>query len=655
MTAAAARRSDPHPGNMVPMETSRLPYVGALDGLRGAAVLAVVLFHAGRLTGGYLGVDLFFVLSGFLITSLLLREHSARGRIALATFWARRARRLLPALGLMLLGVAAFAATVASPREVETLRGDVLGTLAYVANWRAIFTGNDYWALFRSPSALEHTWSLAIEEQFYVIWPLVVVGLARAGRTRLSRRVLGLSLVGAATSWVILQLVFDATDTARAYYGTDTRVGSILIGAALAAASQLHPGPLGAKSRAALSVAGWAGTATLAVAWAALPGDDPMLYRFGFLACAVSAAAVLAVVVRIPDHPLGRAFSVPPLRALGWISYGVYLWHWPVDVFANSERVGLTGWPLIVVQFAITLTIAIASYRWIEQPIRHGWGAPRIWRVATPVLAATLVGVTLIATAGHATNPRPALDPTVAIAATSREKLVLQAFRLDQSAGRSTPRILLGGDSLAFALGSGARNGPTSPFAVANIAMIGCGLTPGVPVGPKFFSPPEICQQWPAVWRRATPIFKPEALVLLTGTWDIWPRRIGGRSVSMYSSELSAEVDRSLEQARKVASAADVPLILLTMPCLHPTEAERALVADGLEDPRRAEWLNAEFARFARQHPDTHVVDLHAWACDQPTSTFDDGVHFSAAGAARAWRWLTPHIQAITAAHAGTG
>ncbi len=612
------------------------------------AVAAVVLFHAGHLRGGYLGVDLFFVLSGFLITSLLLREHATAGRIGLAGFWARRARRLLPALGLMLLGVALFAATIATAREVETMRGDVWATIGYVANWRAITSGQDYWALFRSPSPLEHTWSLAIEEQFYVLWPLVVVGLARFNGSTLARRVIKLSLVGAAGSWVIMQLTYDVSNTARAYYGTDARAGSLLIGAAIGAAATLAVGPASALARRVIGTAGWVGAVTLTIAWTQLPGDDQFLYRVGFLGSAVSAGALIVTSVYMPNHPLTVALSWRPLRALGLISYGVYLWHWPVDVAMTPDRVGLTGWPLIGVQSVITLAIATASYRWVEQPIRRGWGSGRTWRRATPALAGALVAVTLISTAGMAVDegPRPA---NVAAGVPTRGQLALQNLRLSETVGSATPRILLGGDSVAFALGQEAPANADSRFAVASAAMIGCGLTRGTPLGPKFSSPTRICREWPTVWNRAVAVFRPRAIVLLTGTWDVWPRQIDGHTVRMYSRELRNAIHQSLAVSARIAARARVPFVILTMPCLHPTPEAQERIGEGIDEPRRVRWLNRVFRSFARSTADTHLIDLHAWSCNQAPSTLIDGIHFSPQGALAAWRWITPQIDQVLA------
>ena len=220
----------------------RMQHQPALDGLRGAAVAGVLLFHAGHLRGGYLGVDAFFVLSGFLITSLLLAEGARTGTVALGAFWARRARRLLPALLAVLAFVAVYSLVVASAAERTTIRGDGLATLGYFANWRAIFSGTDYWALFGSPSPLEHTWSLAIEEQFYLVWPLLLVAITAA-----PRRVLALAGGLAIASFVWMQVLYDPASPSRVYFGTDTRLASILIGAALAAWVALT-GTRGARS-----------------------------------------------------------------------------------------------------------------------------------------------------------------------------------------------------------------------------------------------------------------------------------------------------------------------------------------------------------------------------------------------------------------------
>ena len=238
-----------------------MQYVPALDGVRGIAVAAVLLFHGGYLAGGFLGVDLFFVLSGFLITSLLLADGSGAGRIRLAHFWARRARRLFPALGATLLGVALYAMLFASPEERADIRADAWATMLYVPNWRAVFAERDYWALFRTPSPLQHTWSLGIEEQFYLVWPLALAGVLAVCGRRTPRAVCVGSLALAAASVAAMWTLYDPRNPSRVYFGTDTRAAAILLGGALAA-WQASTGPT--RSRAAIELAGVVGVAVLA-------------------------------------------------------------------------------------------------------------------------------------------------------------------------------------------------------------------------------------------------------------------------------------------------------------------------------------------------------------------------------------------------------
>src|SRR3954469_19950995 len=216
-------------------------HLPALDGVRGVAVAGVLAFHGGvaALRGGFLGVDAFFVLSGYLITALLLGEERATGRIRLTGFWARRARRLLPALLVLLAAVLAVSRFLLPPDELPALRGDALAALLYVANWRLLHRGGGYFAETAAPSPLQHTWSLAIEEQFYLVWPLLLVallGLVR-GRDPRTRRavVLGTCLAGAAASVATTVLLRGHVDPDRLYYGTDTRAAALLVGAGLAA------------------------------------------------------------------------------------------------------------------------------------------------------------------------------------------------------------------------------------------------------------------------------------------------------------------------------------------------------------------------------------------------------------------------------------
>jgi peptidoglycan/LPS O-acetylase OafA/YrhL len=407
LVGVAQVSDDVAPRTERPEPAPRLRHQPALDGLRGLAVAVVVAFHLDHLRGGFMGVDLFFVLSGYLITSLLLVEHGGRGAIALGRFWSRRARRLLPALFLLLAGVALLIATATPVGERPTLRGDALATLGYVANWQAMADDIDYWDMFSQPSPLDHMWSLAIEEQFYLAWPLLVVGLLALGRrARLAGPgvVAAASAVGAATSFVVLAATYSSADTSRAYYGTDARVGPTLLGAALAGLSAARlrreatepavapaAAPEGRRSagRGGAApggpVAALACLATMAWALAAIDGQGPRYYRGGLLAFALAAVLVVHVVTSGRGGLVTRALSVRPLVALGVISYGVYLWHWPVIVYLTPERAGLDGWGLDAACVAATLVLAVASCGGAPSasPWRARWrpsGRPRSWR-----------------------------------------------------------------------------------------------------------------------------------------------------------------------------------------------------------------------------------------------------------------------------------
>ncbi|GAC1315045.1 MAG: hypothetical protein NVSMB12_09480 [Acidimicrobiales bacterium] len=351
---------------------SGLPHQRGLDGLRGIAVLAVLAYHLGWLPGGFLGVSLFFTLSGFLITNLLLREAAGSGdtrhrSIGLAAFWARRARRLLPAA---LAGIAlavAVTAAVGSPDQLRALPGDVIGGLAYGANWRFVLAHNSYRSGFAGPSPLLHYWSLAIEEQLYVVVPLLVA-VVTLGRGRPRRRLaaivgLGMGASAAATLW------FGAGHADRIYFGTDTRMFELLAGALLAIAVGF---PGGAHDRlrnlrAIGPVTVLAAVAAVAL-WAGSHQQDIWLYRGGLWA--VSAVSCVLIVGACWGRTLRRVLTLPPLPAAGRISYGLYVYHWPLFVAIDTAHTGLHGVGLGVTRLAATTAVAVVSFRWLEQPIR---------------------------------------------------------------------------------------------------------------------------------------------------------------------------------------------------------------------------------------------------------------------------------------------
>ncbi|MDE3131437.1 MAG: acyltransferase [Acidobacteriota bacterium] len=358
---------------------SRLPYQPGLDGLRALAVAGVFLYHAnvGWMPGGFLGVDLFFVLSGYLITSLLMREWGERGSIELGAFWGRRARRLFPAVAVLIL-FALLAALTLARDDLDRTRTDALSAVVYLTNWHEIVASHSYFSQFGRPSLLQHLWSLAVEEQFYLVWPLLlIVGLRRLRRGGMVALTAALAAGSCALMWLSYS---PAADPSRLYYGTDTRAFTLLIGALLAfawpaAQARLHGMRRSKMTVEAVGVAALAGVLALFVS---LHDFDPWLYRGGFLLMAVLGAALVGAVA-YPGTRLERALGCRPLRWLGARSYGIYLWHWPIMELTRPQLdVALHGAPLIVLQAAFTVAAAALSYRYVEMPIRSGSAQKRL-------------------------------------------------------------------------------------------------------------------------------------------------------------------------------------------------------------------------------------------------------------------------------------
>ncbi len=357
-----------------PAKGPHLTYRPGLDGLRALAVAGVFLYHARPhsdgspwLPGGFLGVDLFFVLSGYLITSLLLIEWEHHGRIVLLRFWARRARRLLPALVVVVLAALLLAAIFARA-DLGRTRGDAVSSLLYFTNWHLIIANHSYFTLMGRPSLLQHFWSLAVEEQFYVVWPLLLV----PGLIFLGRRFLPFLVVaGIAGSAALMWLLYNPYgDPSRVYYGTDTRAFLLLMGIELALVW-----PYVERIKRALPLLELLGLAALGVTvylFSTLQDFDPIVYRGGDLAAAFCFAVLIAAVAH-PATRIGKSLGVAPLRWIGERSYGMYLWHWPIIALTRpGVDVSWTGPGLIAAQAALTVTAAALSFRFIEQPIRTG-------------------------------------------------------------------------------------------------------------------------------------------------------------------------------------------------------------------------------------------------------------------------------------------
>ncbi|MEO8830610.1 acyltransferase [Lapillicoccus sp.] len=397
---------------------ARGTYLPALDGIRALAVGAVVAYHlgVGQTPGGLLGVGIFFTLSGFLITGILRATWERRGSFDLRHFWVRRARRLLPAVTLLLVVV--LGVTLLTNRAELGVRGaKTLATLFYVSNWTTIHLGVSYFQRFNGPGPLDHLWSLAVEEQFYVFWPLILWGLVTVCRRRWGKvalTTLGLAVVSFVLLWVLAKPGFDNT---RPYEGTDTRAGGLLVGAALGMVwrpSKLSA-TIGARPRLILDGVGVAALLVMALLVVRTDEYSIFIYRGGLLVLSLAMAALIAVTTH-PASVLSKVVGAQPFRWIGERSYGIYLWHLPVVVFMPEDVLADSPLrPLVLV--AITVALAALSWTLVEDPIRRrglkgafqrgrehqAWaGAPArsSSRGGGTALVPNVVALVLIATAG---------------------------------------------------------------------------------------------------------------------------------------------------------------------------------------------------------------------------------------------------------------
>jgi peptidoglycan/LPS O-acetylase OafA/YrhL len=629
----------------------RLGYQPALDGIRALAVSAVLAYHAGFgwARGGFLGVDAFFVLSGFLITSLLLAEWRERRQINLLAFYARRARRLLPALFLMLLGVAAYAVFFAGRLELERIREDAFATIGYVANWRPIFAGQSYFDQFSLPSPLRHTWSLGIEEQYYIFWPLMALLLLRLGRGT-TKVLLPVSIVLIVASATLMGVLFQpGHDPSRVYYGTDTRAQSLLIGATLAVLL-LHAGPIrNLLAGRLLQVAAIVCAVGLGFCWSRTSEDSTLLFRGGFLLLALSVAVVITAAVQPKTGPLGRLLALPPLRGLGLISYGVYLWHWPLYMVLTPDRVGLDSYSLFGVRVATTLAVSIVSYHLIEMPVRRG--AFRGWKVAwtfAPAGAACVAVAVVLTTRG-------ALIPVTVAPVTAMPQV-------EASAISHVSRVMVIGDSVALSLEPGLTQiSQGKNLAVWNRARLYCGFVPSDFMvdlhGSLSADQEQGCKDWRRTWQGDVEAYQPDLVLMLFGSWDYPDHVVNGVKLETGTPEWSDYVLGQLQTQLNSLTAQGAKLGLVTWPypgsILWKKAGEKGEEAE--EDAHwRVDDLNGLYRRFAEEHPDKVVVfDLNSFASPEGKFTDlyidgirmrEDGIHFTSESSYIVGKWLVQQI-----------
>jgi peptidoglycan/LPS O-acetylase OafA/YrhL len=606
----------------------RMPHLPALDGLRGLAVIGVLLFHGEFpwARGGYLGVSVFFTLSGFLITNLLVREHGASGRIALGTFWSRRFRRLMPAALATLLAVCLYGWLFASNAQLRDLRGDLFAALGYVANWRFVFAEQSYADLFAAPSPVQHFWSLAVEEQFYVVYPLVVAGLLRLGGKRLLAVVLGAAAI-ASLAWS-LHLRLDAD---RVYYGTDTRIAELLAGAVIALwwigrPALADPPRTRARSFAVAALGVFALAGTLAL-WTRVDQTSQWLVR-GVLPLQALLSVGLVLTAARPGV-VAWVLSWRPLRAIGLVSYGLYLYHWPIFLVLSPERTDLSRVPLFALRVAATTALSVASYFVLEQPIRRRRVLVRPFRV--PAAAAFGVVAIIAATVAVTTNVPPSNIAFAGVDIEDNTVTVHETAPADIAGGVALPgaprSVMIIGDSATYdaAPALGALYASMGAAKIVDASYPGFGLTRN-PDGWK--------HDWPLLVADA----QPDLIIVNLGEWD-------EPYIEEHGQDAFVDV---LDEAYQVVTAAGAKVLWI------------APYQGGVSSP---DVMNAAYQAIAARHPDTIAFVDASSVLRAPDGTYPrwllgddgtlvlarkpDGWHFCPEGAARIARFALQRTGAL--------
>lgn len=678
--------------------------VDAFDGLRALAVLAVLAYHQGFrwARGGYLGVSSFFTLSGFLITTLLWVERRKSGHNRLGSFWARRARRLLPAALLTLAGIVV-AQLLTKHWQGPRLRGDLWASLGYVANWRFATAPTGYAALFTSPSPVQHFWSLAVEEQFYLFFPLLVLAVCWIGRrgasrhhtspgrlavpARRERRLLrgesnallgvigALTLASFAVAW---HSAATGTNDGFGYYATTHRAGELLLGAFAALVwarrRQLRPGV-----RRAIVAGGWVGVAALVALWSTVTLSDRWLFRGGVEVNAVATVAV--ILAGMAPVGLAKLLAWRPLVGLGRISYGVYLFHWPLFAFVTADAVGAGGWRLFAVRFGVVVGVATVSFVFLEEPIRTGHrpqiagrGIPVRWaRSQAParssVMAASGAAAFLLLVGAVFALPRAGSASRVVL--TQRH---VQTGNLGPVASSPPPagpgaaapaikplRVLVIGDSVAYTFANGAqawtRAHASTPLALEYHIEMGCPITGQsiVRLGGRVLHTFPDCNRFVSDTAAQMAFEKPDVVFVLAGLADLADHKLVSGPLADGRWHHLGEPAFDQWELVRLTNAADrwqasgVPVVWASFPAVNlaPLPGGDGTVHEN--DTARQQRFNQLLLQAAAGHPALTFVDLAQFMNSLPGGALSsrwrsDGVHFTVDGSTEAADFVVPAL-----------
>lgn len=640
----------------------RLRYEPALDGMRGFGMLIVLCFHSQFFwaEGGFLAISMFFTLSGYLITSIFLVERERSGHIRLIAFWGRRLRRLMPAALMTLAMMPLFAAAAASPAQLEHLRSDVLWSILYLANWHFLVSDIMYTQLFQAPSPVQHFWSLAIEEQFYLFYPLIIalgLWLASGSRARFGGVLATLTLASIAVSgW----LSASNSSVDRMYYGSDTRAAEILIGAIFA----LWMCGRTIENQRTLRAIKWlgllAGLITL-WAWSAANLESSWLYEGGLAAYSVLTLVVILAAIQ-NDGPVRAFLSVPLLTWMGRVSYGAYLFHWPIFLWLTPERTGLDNPLLFALRGSLTFGLAGLSYHYLESPILARTMLTR-WRpyLAAPVaIAVALIGTSVVVASGNRSRNFDEAQHADVMEFVAEFQAARPEPGNPPNLFEEVPRVAYFGDSTAVRLSVGTgywmdRNG-TARYRLG-VPELGCGVArSGVyRVALQERRRPKHCKDRNTAWPRAIRELRPDIAVVLTSLWDIADRKLPGDETWRHIGD--PVIDDFLRQ--EFLSAVDQLISEGTLVIWLTHPAVRSFGPDGVapkvpfpeSDPARMTRLNELIFELETKRPgQVRVIDLAGYMRTLPNGELDptyrpDGVHLSVEGAVNVARdWLAEEL-----------
>jgi peptidoglycan/LPS O-acetylase OafA/YrhL len=591
----------------------------------------VLFFHAGHLRGGFLGVDLFFALSGFLITTLLIREVETSGRVDLRKFWGRRMKRLMPAAMAALVITTLLLHRYGQVAEQAAAVDDGPWAQFYLANWHLLGGSSGYWASFELPRVFSHMWSLAIEEQFYMVWPVAVLLCARAG-WRNQRVLLGLIVSGCAASVLTMILLYDRADPTRVYMGSDTRAASILVGALFA--TSVFRRVIAAVHRAIGPALQWLCVAlavVLGTGWALIDGPkSPWLFQGGMFAHSTVAALLVACCAHTPGEWVSKVLGIAPLRVLGTLSYSLYLWHWPIYVLLNEDRTGWSGWSLVALRMAVSLAAAVASKFLVEDPVRFRTGWLRGQAAVASFVVVMALGAGFWVVVPDPDTAPAAIDPsTIEVLQPSTTTSFAPATGpVTGPTGSSTTattttlprarisRVLFLGDSIAF---------DQQPAIAA--AVRAAGLTFEGRAFPAQGVLSEKADSWPE-YLEVVSTFKPDLVIYQLSVWDLGP-----------ADQQRAAYQRLVELVRGSTSS----LLFLGMPPFAVMDPKSTLpqLPAIVQALAAADPGNVRYLPVTDVWGTTYAQDLDK---DGVPERKPDGVHMCPSGAARIAAWLVEQL-----------